>query len=210
MKKPKKIIEDGYDRVADRYGAWAGRIRAEERARYASVLLDTVCEDDDVLELGCGDGLPTTRQLAERFSVTGVDLSSKLLSLARRNVPAGKFIHADMTELEFESESFDAVAAFYSLIHVPRNELPSLLISVEKWLRPGGLFVATMGTVSEEIGFEDDWLGVPMCWSSYDAETNSRLVEESGLHIISAQEETANEDGKLVTFLWVVAEKPGG
>ena len=144
MKNPKKIIEDGYDRVADRYGTWSAGIRIEERARYMSILLERLKEDAEVLELGCGDGLPTTRQLAERFTVTGVDISSKLLSLAQRNVPTGKFIHADMTELEFESESFDAVVAFYSLIHVPRNELPLLLTSIEKWLRPSGLFVATM------------------------------------------------------------------
>ena len=210
MKDIKKIVENGYDRVADRYRAWAGRIRAKERACYTSVLLDRLAEDAEVLELGCGDGLPTTRQLAERFTVTGVDISSKLLSIAQRNVPTGKFVHADMTEVEFESGSFDAVAAFYSLIHVPRDELPALLKSIDEWLRPGGLFVATMGTVSEEVGFEEDWLGVPICWSSYDAETNKRLVEESGLHIISAEEETAEEDGKPVTFLWVVAEKPAG
>ena len=210
MRDIEKIIEDGYDRVADRYGAWAAGIREEERARYTSILLDKVCEDAEVLELGCGDGLPTTRQLEERFTVTGVDISSKLLWIARRNVPTGKFIHADMTELELESESFDAVAAFYSLIHVPRDELPALLKSIEEWLRPCGLFVATMGTVSEEVGFEEDWLGVPMCWSSYDAKMNRCLVEESGLHIINAQEETAEEDGKPVTFLWIVAEKLGG
>lgn len=210
MKNPKKIIEDGFDRIAGRYAAWAAGIRIEERARYTSILLERLKENAEVLELGCGDGLPTTQQLAERFTVTGVDISSKLLSLVQRNVPTGKFIHADMTELEFESERFDAVAAFYSLIHVPRNELSSLLTSIKKWLRPGGLFVATMGTVSEKVGFEEDWLGVPMCWSSYDAETNRRLVEESGLHIINAQEETAKEDGKPVTFLWVVAQKPGG
>ena len=208
MKDIKKIVEDGYDRVVDRYVAWARGIGSEERMRYSSVLLARISEGAEVLELGCGDGLPTTLQLAERFIVTGVDISSKLLSIARRNVPTGKFVHADMTEVEFESESFDAIAAFYSLIHVPRDELPALLKSIVEWLRPGGLFVATMGTVSEEVGFEEDWLGVPMCWSSYDAETNRRLVEESGLHIVSAQEETAEEDGKPVTFLWVVAEKP--
>ncbi len=38
--------------------------------------------------------------------------------------------------------------------------------------------------------------------------TNQRLIQESGLQSLSAQEETAEEDGVPVTFLWVVARKP--
>ena len=46
-----------------------------------------------------------------------------------------------------------------------------------------------------------------MYWSNFDSETNQRLVEEAGLKVISAKEETADEFGKPVTFLWVVAQK---
>jgi hypothetical protein len=48
-----------------------------------------------------------------------------------------------------------------------------------------------------------------MYWSSFDSETNRRLVEEAGLDVISAREETAEEFGKRVTFLWIVARKSG-
>jgi hypothetical protein len=50
---------------------------------------------------------------------------------------------------------------------------------------------------------------VPMYFSHFDGATNQRLVAEAGLRIISAREETADEDGAPVTFLWVVATKPG-
>ena len=65
-----------------------------------------------------------------------------------------------------------------------------------------------MGTHSSEAGFTEDWLGTPMYWSSFDSETNQRLVEEAGLSILSAQEETAEEFGEPITFLWVIAQKP--
>ncbi len=67
--------------------------------------------------------------------------------------------------------------------------------------------VATMGAHSSEAGFDEGWLGTPMYWSSFDSETNQRLVEEAGLSILSAQEETAEELGKPITFLWVIAQK---
>jgi hypothetical protein len=47
-----------------------------------------------------------------------------------------------------------------------------------------------------------------MYWSHFDNQTNQRLIQESHLQILSAKEETAEEDGVPVTFLWVVAQKP--
>jgi 2-polyprenyl-3-methyl-5-hydroxy-6-metoxy-1,4-benzoquinol methylase len=94
-----------------------------------------------VLDLGCGAGVPVTCWLADRgFIVTGVDVSARQLELARMNVPAGTFLKADMTELVFAPESFDAVVAFHSIIHVPRTEHPALLESIYRWLKPEGAF----------------------------------------------------------------------
>jgi hypothetical protein len=82
-----------------------------------------------------------------------------------------------------------------------------LLQAIASWLRPGGLLVAALGTRSIEADFNVDWLGAPMYWSSYDSQTNRRLVREAGLSIMEAREECADEFGQPVTFLWVIAEK---
>jgi SAM-dependent methyltransferase len=113
-----------------------------------------------------------------------------------------------MTNLTFSSERFDAVLAFYSIIHVPRKKQGMLLQNISSWLRPGGLFIATMGIRSADTVFNRDWLGVPMYWSTFDAVVNKRLVEDSGLKIIWTTEETEDIYGKPVTFLWIKAEKP--
>ncbi|HEX6780069.1 MAG TPA: class I SAM-dependent methyltransferase, partial [Ktedonobacterales bacterium] len=156
----------------------------------------------------CGVGLPTARILAERFQVTGADLSARHIALARQNVPNATFLQADMTALTFPPARFDAVVGFYSIIHVPRQEQPGLLRDIAGWLKPGGLFVAAMGTSDVEQDILH-WMGAPMYWSHFDSETNRRLVLEAGLQIVRAAEETAPEDGVPITFLWVVAQKPG-
>lgn len=56
--------------------------------------------------------------------------------------------------------------------------------------------------------FGEDFWGTRMYWSGFDSETNKRLVENTGLRIIRAHEETAVEFGRPVTFLWVLANKP--
>lgn len=208
MTDAKHIVEQGYDRIAERYAAAAARERSDERARYTDLVVRSLPAGAAALELGCGAGGPTTQALAAHCTLTGVDLSAHSVELARQHVPNATFLHADMTTLEFESGQFDAVVAFFSLIHVPRDEQPGLLAKIARWLRPGGFFVATMGAGATEDGYEEDWLGAPMYWSHFDAATNRRLVEETGLIIDSAALETADEDGAPVTFLWVVARKP--
>jgi predicted TPR repeat methyltransferase len=205
---PRSIVEWRYDQIAERYAALAARERTDERARYTDLILQSLPTGADVLELGCSTGGSTTQALAARFNLSGVDLSARSVELARKNVPNGTFLHADMSTLDHAPERFDAVLAFFSIIHVPREEQPRLLVKIAPWLRPGGLFVATMGAGSTEDGYEEDWLGPSMYWSHFDATTDQRLVEEAGLAIESAALEVADEDGAPVTFLWVVARKP--
>jgi SAM-dependent methyltransferase len=202
---PKRIVADGYDRIAERYAAWAASVRVRERDYYTNVMLDVLPDGATVLELGCGAGIPTTQRLAERFAVTGVDSSRQQIALARRNVPRATFIHADMTALAIPPATFDAVCAFYAFGHVPREEHAALLGQIATWLRPGGLLVASFSNDGSAGEIEDDWLGAPMYFSGYDAETNARLVRDAGLQIVTARPETAEEFGRPTTFFWIVA-----
>lgn len=206
-RKPKNIVSEGYDAIAREYAEFVDRFRTDERRQYTSLLLRELPPGVDLLELGCGSGEPTTRLLADRFNVTGVDISKQQIKLAENNIKNATFVHADMTKLDFSAQSFDAVAAFYSIFHIPRAEQPQLLKSIAQWLRLGGLLVAAMSSEAEEAGYEKDWLGVSMFWSGYDTSANKRLVEQAGLKIVSAREETADEFGQPVTFLWIVAKK---
>lgn len=210
MHDPKRLVAASYDRIAERHAEWAARIRAEERARYTARLVDVLRPGAAVLELGCGTGGPTTQMLAEFLQLTGVDISPRSIELARRNVPAGVFLTADMTQAALPPASFDAVVAFYSVIHVPRDEHPALFARIAQWLRPGGLFLATLSSSDAAADYEPDWLGAPMYWSGFDPAVTRRLIEDAGLTITSATLETADEDGEAISFLWVEARRPAG
>ena len=204
---PKRIVAQGYDRIGQRYAEQASQSRAESRARYESELMERLPGGAQVLDLGCGTGVPTTRRLARRFAITGVDISQEQIARARGNIPDASFIHAEMTELDLPPASFDGVSAFFSIIHVPRQEQPGLLHAIARWLRPGGVFVAAMTAKDKESDYAKDWLGVPMYWSGFDSETNQRLIHEAGLHIVIAREEIYAGDGVPGRFLWVIAQK---
>ena len=208
----RRTVEAGYDLMAKQYLATKD---PEDPLALAALedLASLLPPGATVVDLGCGAGVPVTRWLADRsFVVTGVDVSARQLELARKNVPAGTFLKADMTELAFVTESFDAVIAFHSLIHVPRAEHPALLENIHRWLKPGGAFLATM-TVSEYEGREEDWegWGAPMVWSHYDGEANVAMLREAGFGIRCAEPRTGGGTGdEAETWLWVLARKLSG
>lgn len=204
-----ELVEKGYDRVAEQYLA----TKDPDDPIALSALEEMVRElpsGAPVLDLGCGAGIPETRWLAGRdFAVTGVDLSERRLDLARNLVPEATFPKADMTDLEFGPGNFDAIVAFHSIIHVPREEHPVLLEKIHRWLKPGGLFLATL-TVTDFEGEDGDWegWGAPMRWSHYDAETNVTMLRQSGFQILKAEPRTGDGTGDAgETWLWTLARK---
>lgn len=200
----RRIVESGYDRMAGQYLATKDPEDSlvlgalEELAR-------NLPPEARVLDLGCGAGVPATRWLARRFRVTGVDISAKQLDLARRFVPDATFIKADMTELGFAPGTFDAVVAFHSIIHVPREEHPALLERIHGWLKPGGALLVTL-TITEFEGEEGNWRewGAAMRWSHYDRDANLKMLREAGFGLSHAEPRTGG-DGE--TWLWVLARK---
>ena len=133
-----------------------------------------------VLDLGCGAGIPATRELTGHgLQVLGVDFSAVQLRRARRLVPSASLVQADMTELRLRSASLDAVVSFYALIHVPLADQQVLFPRVRSWLRPAGYFLATVGA-GRWTGTEH-YLGAAMFWDHADTATYLRWLEAAGL-----------------------------
>ena len=109
------IVRVGYNEIAERYLTWSERVVNDPRARITDELIHRLSYGARVLDLGCGAGIPSTRLLAERFEVTGVDVSEVQLQLARTNVPQATFVHGDFSDLAFPDEWFDGITAFYSI-----------------------------------------------------------------------------------------------
>ena len=178
--RKKALVEAGYDALGERYLAWSREIVGDPRDRFVMQLLNRLPVGSRVLDVGCGTGVPSTRQLAERFEVTAADISEQQLRLARANVPGAKFIRGDLSDLEFEDGTFAGVSALYVMSHVPRENHEGLFKKFARWLRPAGFFVASLGATGQR-DWTGEWLGVPMFFSSHDADMNRRLLHEAGL-----------------------------
>ena len=182
---PREIVRIGYDVIGTRWAC----VRPEqpEAGQLLERLVASLPRGTRVLDLGCGDGLPLTWFLSRHFRVVGVDISPVLVDLARQNVPSAEFLCRDMTALDLPDASFDGIVAYYSILHVPRDEHPALLANLHRTLKPAGLALLCMGVGDSPDGVEDDFLGVPMFFSHFDLPTNLRMLSEGRFEILATE-----------------------
>ncbi|HJQ75355.1 MAG TPA: methyltransferase domain-containing protein [Gaiellaceae bacterium] len=203
-----QIVADGYDAMAETFAEWRRNFGDDPRREWEDELVSRLADGAHLLELGCGGGSPETQRFAQRFAVTGVDISPRQVELARAAIPEAEFVCADLTDLELPPGSFDAVASFYAFNHVPRDLLAPLLASIHGWLVPGGWLLTAFGQ-SDTEGWTGEFLGAQSFFSSYPPEVNSRLVREAGFTIerdeIVTFEEPEPNPGQA-RFQWVLAQ----
>lgn len=141
-----------------------------------------------VLDLGCGTGLPTAKQLTDAgLRVTGVDFSSGMLARARAHVPDAEFVLADIGDLAEDgplaSGAFAAAAAFFTLLMLPRREIPPTLRAIRELLVPGGLLALSM----VEADVDDTpipFLGHTIRVSGYLRDELQQVVIDAGFEVI--------------------------
>ena len=184
MTDPRRTVRAGYDAISGRYLAE----RPTDSADVALLddLISRLAPRSRVLDAGCGAGVPVTQRVLDADLITtALDFSAAQLGLARDLVPGAGLVQGDLTVLPFPDQRFDAVVSFYAVIHVPRDDHPAVLDEMRRVLRPGGWALLCLGAGDNPGDHdEDSWLGAPMYWSHFDADTNRRLVRDAGLDIV--------------------------
>jgi SAM-dependent methyltransferase len=183
------LVRRGYDAVSYAYRSDDGESSSESSETtitYASWIEELVARLDVgawVLDIGCGNGLPADRLLVEAgMHVTGVDISEVQVERARALVPDATFVCADIVEFALEPSSYDAIVAFYALIHLPLDDQRALLPRAFDALRPGGLLLAIVG--HERWTGVEDYFGAPMFWDHADASTYVTWLRDLGFDVL--------------------------
>jgi SAM-dependent methyltransferase len=116
--------------------------------------------DGPVIDLGCGPG-QVARYLAGRGAHSiGLDLSPQMLRQARLQAD-GPFVCGDLRALPFRSARASGAVAFYSIQHLPRQDLPVALEEIRRVLAPGGFLVIATHLGQGEV-YVPELLGHPL------------------------------------------------
>lgn len=103
-----------------------------------------------VLEIGCGNGRDAQEILKHTNNYLGVDVSEKLIELAKQKVPSGQFIVTDIEEYSLPTE-LDIIFAFASLIHVAKESLQNIFNDIFASLNQGGVFRLSLKYADEYV-----------------------------------------------------------
>lgn len=198
-------MKAGYNKIASEYSAI--RKGDSEDVLLLRQLVDRLPRNAFVLDAGCGSGYPVTKFLDQFFHVTGVDFSLNQLQLAKQKVPRADLVCAEIANLPFRGDAFDAVCSYYAIIHIPRNEHERVLASFLSILRPGGLALLCMGAGDLPID-TSSYHGAPMFWSHFGRDTNLEMIRDAGLRVLWADTIIDPTDTRSA-HLFVLAQKEG-
>ena len=205
-------VRSSYDMVAETY---AKKFFDElSRKPFDRRLLDefaAALPARGVLDVGCGPG-HIAGYLSERgLDATGVDLSPAMVEIARRLNPEIPFHVADMRELPAADSSVGGIAAFYSVIHIPRKDVPAVLLEFRRVLIPSGRLLVAVhggsGTITSQ-----DFMGkqAPFEATLFEKDELVDLITSAGFEVTSATIRAPYDFESQTPRLYVAATREPG
>lgn len=183
-------IRRSYDRMAEAYAeAVYGELAGKPFDR---ALLDRLAAEagrpGPICDLGCGPGQIARYLLEQGAAVLGIDLSPGMVELARRLNPGILFHVGDMLALDFPTNAWGGIAAFYSLIHMPRERAVEALTEMQRVIRPGGLLLLAVHR-GDHVLHADEEFGIPvnLDFTLFEQDELEEYVQVAGLNIEVSQ-----------------------
>jgi SAM-dependent methyltransferase len=152
--------------------------------------------DGVIADVGCGTGA-TSRILADLgLDVVGIDLSPNMIAEARRRNADLRFQVGSMTKLDFDDVSFEGICAWYSVIHIPDDQLPHVLAEFRRVLRPGGWVLLAFQVGDQPLEFTQ-MFGAHVSLTFYRRQPDAvaLLLEEAGLEPHAGLVREPSDDG---------------
>ena len=210
-----KIIHDtqaSYDRVAVEYGE---RYKDEmDDKPFDRDCLDRLAREvrdlGPICDMGCGPGQIARYLHRQGVPSLGVDLSANMVAEAQRLNPEIHFHQGNMLSLPDADNSWSGIAAFYCIIHIPREQIVEALFEMKRVLKPGGVLLLTFH-VGTEIKHLDEWWEKPvnLDFAFYLPAEMENWLKEAGFELEETLSREPNPEVEVATQrAYVFAKKP--
>ncbi|MER7515732.1 class I SAM-dependent methyltransferase [Streptomyces sp. NPDC126499] len=208
-------VRGSYDTVADTYAGVVPPPSALDplsRALLDAFAEETAATGGPVADVGCGPGKVTAYLTRAGVDAFGIDLSPRMVALARRAHPELAFAVGSMTALPVPDAALAGLLAYYSTHHMPPELLPAVYAEFRRVLAPGGRLMLA-GHVGEDDGegecrhHTEAYGGLPVSYDSHFLPPGRivRLLEEAGFVVTArlTQEPAPGQKRRYGTFLAV-------
>lgn len=170
---------------------------------------DALPKGGSVLDAGCAGGRDAKYFAKRGFAVTGVDLAETFVEEARKNVPGGVFLKADVMNLPFPPESFDAVWANAVLVHLSKDELLPAFESFARVAKKGARLFLRMKAENPEMTEEQEKNaseGRAGDFTYFNEPEVREALAASGFAITSLESVDSSRPGLKWLKVWAVKE----
>src|SRR5260370_18454928 len=110
-----------------------------------------------ICDMGCGPGQVARYLRDAGATVFGLDLSPRMVEQARKLNPDISFREANMMALDLPDGTLAGIAAFYAIVNIPQESLPSVFREMQRVLQPGGLLLLAFHTGDEALHLPELW-----------------------------------------------------
>ena len=161
-----------------------------------------------VCDLGCGPG-QIARYFHDRgFQTVGVDLSAGMLKEARKLHPEIRFAKANMKKLPFRNEELAVIVGFFSLCHIPRWEVPSVLTELYRVLQPSGSLLLAFHVGKGTFFRTESWgKSVSLQTTLFQSVELQKHLCDAGFKVVGTSERQPDMTGGPRGYVWAL--KPG-
>ncbi len=152
-----------------------------------------------IVDLGCGAGRDTEILKQRGYDCVGVDISPGMLSEARDKVPDVMFREMDLSNLDFEDNTFDGFWASASLLHIPKNEVLKALVEFKRVIKEGGIgFISVKEKVEMDEGFipEKRYDDMSRYFSFFEKDEIESYILNAGFSIIDSHIKVEDDERK--------------
>ncbi|MBC3767339.1 class I SAM-dependent methyltransferase [Neptunicella marina] len=163
----------------------------------------SLCQNKGMaLDIGCGCTGRFIRLLQQNgFEVEGVDLSLKMLEIARKSMPDVTFHQQDICTWK-SSGTYDFISAWDCLWHVPLDQQASVIAKLLGWLNKGGVMIFSFGALEHASEHTDASMGPELYYATLGKQRTFEVIEQADCKVAYFESDQAPE---LHSF--VIAQK---
>ncbi len=198
------INRDYYDKNAEKWAEKKNNSFYHEQAfvKFAGYLN----QGNMVLDIGCAYGIhvPMFLGIGRHLNYEGLDISNNFLEVATRRYPQLQFHLANILEKEtLPKKKYDAFWSAATLMHIPEEEWPAMLINIENLMESEAIGYITVPEDRSNPAREED----PRHFTLFTQEKFKALIEPRGWKVLD-QGGYMDPAGQSVNWQWYIVQLP--